>query len=219
VGFAAINHRLSPMAWKDPKLSITGVRHPEHIKDCARAFVWLRSNIKSYGADPNSIFVSGYSSGGHLAVLLALDSRYLKELNVSSGAIKAVISVGGAYDLVKYHEFLVNEIGRDRADAHLKAVFGPTSELWRDASPTSYLQNCSVPMLLIAEKDKGLRQYTEDFKQAAEKANIDSVKFLVAEDRSHKQSPGMMSRKGEDSVRDAIIKFIREYCCKDAERI
>jgi len=215
VGFAAINHRLSSGAWKDPGLSITGVKHPEHIKDCARAFAWLCSNIESYGADPNCIFVGGYSSGGHLATLLALDPRYLKELNISSSSIKAVIAVGGTYDLVKYHAFLVNEIGKDRADAHLKTVFGPTRELWQDASPTSYLQNCNVPMLAIAEKDKGLRQYMEDFRQAAEKADINFIKFLVAEDRSHKQSPSMMSRKGEDAIRDAIIGFIRD-CCKDA---
>lgn len=215
VGFAAINHRLSSGAWKDPELSVNGVRHPKHIKDCARAFAWLRSNVASYGADPNCIFVGGYSSGGHLAALLALDSRYLKELNVSGSSIKAVISVGGVYDLVKYHDFLVNERGKDMADAHLKAVFGPRRELWRNASPTGYLQNCNVPMLLIAEKDKGLRQYMEDFKQAAEKANINSVKFLIAEDRSHKQSPSMMSRKGKDLIRDAILEFIRDRCCKD----
>ena len=214
VGFAAINHRLSSGAWKDPNLSITGVKHPEHVRDCARGFAWLHSNIKSYGADPNSIFVGGYSSGGHLAALLALDSQYLKELNISSSTIKAVITVGGTYDLVKYHDYLINAIGKNRADAHLIAVFGPTAKLWRDASPASYLQNCNIPMLMIAEKDKGLRQYMEDFKQAAEKANINSIKFLVAEDRSHEESPSMMSRKGEDPIRDAIIGFIRD-CCKD----
>lgn len=215
VGFAAINFRLSSGAWKDRQLPPSkGVKHPEHIKDCAHAFVWLHSNIKSYGADPNLIFVGGHSSGAHLSSLLALDSRYLKELNISTGDIKAVIAVGGTYDLVKYHEYLVGEIGKDRADAHLIAVFGPTAELWQDASPASYLQNCNIPMLVIAEKDKGLRQYMEDFKQAAEKADINSIKFIVAEDRSHEESPSMMSRKGEDPIRDAIIGFIRD-CCKD----
>jgi hypothetical protein len=158
--------------------------------------------------------VGGYSSGGHLAALLALDSRYLKELNISSRTIKAVISVGGTYDLVKYHDYLINAIGKDAADAHVKAVFGPTSELWLDASPTSYLKNCDVAILMIAEKDEGLRRYMDDFKQAAKKVNVDSVKFLAADDRSHEQSPSIMSRKGEDPIRDAIIKFIRDCCSK-----
>jgi len=212
VGFAAINHRLSSGAWEDGKLPNKGVKHPEHVKDCARAFAWLRVNISSYGADPNCIFVGGFSSGAHLAALLALDTRYLKELNISTGAIKAVIAVGGTYDLVKYHDSIVGEIGKDKADAHLKAVFGPTADIWRDASPINYLQNRNIPMLVIAEKTKGLRQYMGDFRQAAEKANVNSIKFLVAEDRDHKESPSMMSRKGEDPIRDAIIEFIHEHC-------
>jgi hypothetical protein len=67
-------------------------------------------------------------------------------------------------------------------------------------------------MLVIAEKTKGLRQYMGDFRQAAEKANVNSIKFLVAEDRDHKENPSMMSRKGEDPIRDTIIEFIHEHC-------
>lgn len=210
IGFAAINHRLSSGSWMDRKHLRKGVKHPEHIKDCARALAWLRINVRSYGSDPNCIFVGGYSSGAHLATLLAADSRYLNDLNITTGAISAVIAVGGAYDLVKYHEFLVDKKGKDFADAHLKTVFGPNDRFWEDASPTNYLQNCNVPMLVIAERDEGLRQYLKDFRQAAKKANIDFIRFLVAEDRSHKESPGMMSQKCEDPIRDAIIRFIQD---------
>src|SRR5262249_372921 len=56
-GIAAVlpNYRLSP-----------GVRHPEHVKDVARAFAWARAHIGRYGGDPNQIFLLRHSPGGHL---------------------------------------------------------------------------------------------------------------------------------------------------------
>src|SRR5438552_3604562 len=52
------NYRLSPR-----------VRHPEHIKDVARAFAWTAQNVAKHGGDPREIFVAGHSAGGHLAAL------------------------------------------------------------------------------------------------------------------------------------------------------
>ena len=49
------NYRLSP--W---------VKHPEHVKDVARAFAWTNKNIAKYGGDPKRLFVGGHSAGGHL---------------------------------------------------------------------------------------------------------------------------------------------------------
>src|SRR6185295_9736276 len=67
IGFAAISYRLSPK-----------VKHPAHIEDCARAFAWLRAHAAEYGGDPDRLFVSGQSAGGHLSALLALDPSYLR---------------------------------------------------------------------------------------------------------------------------------------------
>ncbi len=69
IGCAVISYRLSP-----------GVKHPEHVKDCARAFAWLHANAKTHGGDPDRLFVSGQSAGGHLSALLALDRTYLNQL-------------------------------------------------------------------------------------------------------------------------------------------
>ncbi len=212
IGFVAIDYRLSPGLWRGNKFHKDGISHPEHVKDCARAFKWLRTNAVSYGCDPNYIFVGGFSSGAHLATLLTLDTTYLEELGISPDAIKAVVSIGGAYDLVKYHKILVTNSKKGLADAHLKAVFGPEPELWRKASPTTYSKNCRVPMLVVAENNEPIRQYMEDFKHSMSKANINSIKYLVAEDRNRSQSISMMSRKGEDHIRDAAIEFIQNYC-------
>src|SRR3990172_4534887 len=68
IGVASANYRLSPAA-----------KHPAHVQDVARAFAWLHQNAAQYGGDRNRIFVMGSSSGGHLAALVSLDERYLKE--------------------------------------------------------------------------------------------------------------------------------------------
>ena len=82
------NYRLSP-----------GVKHPEHIKDAARAFGWTCENATKYGGDPRRIFVSGHSAGGHLAALLATDHSYLKLVARSPSDIRGVIAISGVYRL------------------------------------------------------------------------------------------------------------------------
>ena len=86
IGCAVISYRLSP-----------GVKHPEHVKDCARAFAWLHANIKKHGGDPDRLFVFGQSAGGHLTALLTLDRKYLDELKVPEDAIKGAVPMSGLY--------------------------------------------------------------------------------------------------------------------------
>ena len=92
-GYVAVlvNYRLSP-----------GVKHPEHVRDVARAFAWMRRHIAEHGGAADQIFLAGHSAGGHLVSLLATDPRYLKapELKLRDrdrAAIRGVISVSGVY--------------------------------------------------------------------------------------------------------------------------
>jgi acetyl esterase/lipase len=88
VGVALINYRLSP--W---------VRHPEHVKDVARAFAWVHKNIAKYGGSPDRLFVGGHSAGGHLAALLSTDETYLTAEQLKASAVRGVIPVSGVYRL------------------------------------------------------------------------------------------------------------------------
>ncbi len=87
-GFMAVlpNYRLTPR-----------VKHPEHIKDVARAFAWTVKHCRDYGGNPNDIFVSGHSAGGHLAALLATDETYLKAEGLKRSNIRGVITFSGVY--------------------------------------------------------------------------------------------------------------------------
>jgi acetyl esterase/lipase len=86
-----INYRLSPH-----------VKHPEHVKDVARAFAWVRRHIADYGGDPDRIFLCGHSAGAHLVSLLATDEQYLKDPDLGlkaadRAALRGVVAVSGVY--------------------------------------------------------------------------------------------------------------------------
>lgn len=69
----------------------TSDRFPAHAKDVAAALKWVRELIEIYGGDPNKIFLSGHSAGGHLASLLATDHRYLEEHSLEYTMIKGTL--------------------------------------------------------------------------------------------------------------------------------
>jgi acetyl esterase/lipase len=92
------NYRLTPR-----------VRHPEHVRDVARAFAWTYKNVARFGGDPHSIFLCGHSAGGHLIALLATDEEYLRDpgLGLAPGAreaIRGVIGVCGVYRIPSGNE-------------------------------------------------------------------------------------------------------------------
>jgi acetyl esterase/lipase len=94
-----VNYRLSP-----------AVKHPEHVKDVARAFAWTRKHIKEYGGDPDRIFLCGHSAGGHLVSLLATNPTFLNDEHLKLGdddrnAIRGVISICGVYLIPTGDEF------------------------------------------------------------------------------------------------------------------
>lgn len=72
------------MAFMAPALNALGITYatagyrlaPQHVfpaglQDCGDALRWLAANVAQYGGDPDKIFVSGHSAGGHYAALLA----------------------------------------------------------------------------------------------------------------------------------------------------
>ncbi len=104
IAFAAIKHRLSPATWRDPGLT-EGVTHPAHIKDVARAFAWLVEHASEYRYDSTRLYVGGYSTGAHLAALLATNPRYLESEGLTLDAIRGAIPVAGAFDLEAYYDY------------------------------------------------------------------------------------------------------------------
>lgn len=76
------------------------VRFPEFVQDGAAAIRWTRDNIARHGGDPNRITIAGHSAGAHIAALLALDPRWLREAGLRADTIKAGVLLSGPYDFL-----------------------------------------------------------------------------------------------------------------------
>jgi acetyl esterase/lipase len=162
-----INYRLSPL-----------VRHPEHVKDVARAFAWVRRHAGEYGGDPDQIFLCGHSAGGHLVALLATDARYLQgpDLRLTAAdraALRGVIAVCGVYRIPEPDEFaemangmlkafqaagggraalstVLTLLMRGGRDLNLfRLVFGEGDKVREQASPLSHVRKGLPPFLVL----------------------------------------------------------------------
>jgi arylformamidase len=68
------------------------------IEQVRRAVAWAHNNAERFGGDPKRIFISGHSSGAHLAgVTLVTD--WQKDFGLAPNLIKGGLLVSGMYDL------------------------------------------------------------------------------------------------------------------------
>ncbi len=185
LGCAVVNYRLSP-----------SVQHPEHIRDVARAFAWVRANIARYGGDRERLFVAGHSAGGHLAALLATDESYLTEQGLGLADIKAVVAISGVYIV---------------PGTMFKSVFGDDAALHRQASPIEHVSERSPPMLLIhADHDFPFAEdMALDFAKALRDKHV-TVETLPVENRNHIDVM-WRATKPDDPVAAALMAWVRKW--------
>jgi acetyl esterase/lipase len=225
VGAVLPNYRVSP-----------GAKHPEHIRDVARAFAWTRAHIAGYGGRADRLFLAGHSAGGHLAALLATDERYLKTVGLSAADIRGVIAVSGVYHIpdgkvdvqlggTDALSFRFDQVAPFRSDTgagpmaltaggiplHVNVygpVFGNNPETRADASPIKHVRRGLPPFLLFrAERDlPTLAGMAEEFHQSLRAHGCDA-QFLPVAGRNHNSIMFMAAEPG-DPVGRAILDFI-----------
>ncbi|RZJ04443.1 MAG: alpha/beta hydrolase [Brevundimonas sp.] len=88
------------------------VHFPAFIEDAASATAMAGRIAARYGADPARLGVIGHSAGAHLAMMIALDRRYM----LAAGApdlIKAAAGLAGPYDFLPFDvSASINAFGR-----------------------------------------------------------------------------------------------------------
>jgi acetyl esterase/lipase len=191
IGAVVINYRLSP-----------AVRHPEHIKDVARAFEWTHDHIANYGGRPDEIFVCGHSAGGHLAALLATDESYLKAEGLTLHDIRGVIPMSGVYEVREPYRIF-------------DVTFGSDAKIRKDASPITHVR-ADVPPFLIVYADHDLelcgKQCSETFCRAL-CDNKCEARTLEAHDRNH-ITLLLMAALDDDPVSRAVQDFVAVHIRK-----
>jgi acetyl esterase/lipase len=185
IGAVVINYRLTPK-----------VKHPEHIKDVARAFAWTYKHLADYGGDKGQIFVAGHSAGGHLVALLGTDESYLKAEGLDLKAIRGDIPISG-----------VLEIEKD----FLPAVFGKDEKVCKAASPIAHVR-AELPPFLVLYADNDLKVCSRtsiDFAKALKEKKA-PVEEMEIKKRNH-MTILLNAVMDDDPVADAILRFVDRH--------
>ena len=171
--------------------------HPEHIRDVARAFDWVKRNAAKYGGDPDRVFISGHSAGGHLVALLATNERYLAEVGRSTHEIAGVIPVGGLF--------------RVGATSFIFSGFDSDEEAFLDASPEFHVDADQPPFLLVyAEHELPLLDaQAVGFKRELERHGS-PVEIFKARGRNHVTIHTNLGRD-DDPVTRTMLDFMFKY--------
>ena len=135
---------------------------PTNLWDCKTAVRWLRKNAERLGIDPDRIGVLGGSAGGHLAAMVALTTPAdgldpAQPYGEFSCAVKCCVDMYGITDIGTYHDATM-----------LGKTFSAAPELYRLATPVTYVRSNSPPVLIL----HGTADTTVNVKQSGNFAGV-----------------------------------------------
>jgi acetyl esterase/lipase len=224
IGAVLPNYRLSP-----------AVKHPEHVKDLARAVRWTHDNLAKYGGNTERIFLMGHSAGGHLVSLLATDESYLKAEGLKTADIKGVIAVSGVFHIPPGSEefglggsgpqaFDLKQVYPLRGEGSLPSlalvsiplkldlyapVFGDDAKEREKASPVAHVHRGLPPFLILTAEDDlpTLSGMGEEFHRALREKGC-NARLLEVPHRNH-IAIMFSAITPDDPAARAILEFLR----------
>lgn len=110
----------------------------------AKSVKWVKENIQNYGGNPDRIFISGHSAGGHLAALISIDDQYFQKLGMAN-PIKGLILIDAA-GLDMYGYLLEEKFPKEHT---YYKTFSPDQKTWKEASPLYHLHKGMPPMTIF----------------------------------------------------------------------
>jgi arylformamidase len=138
-----------------------------------RAIAWVHKNAVSFDGDASRLYVSGNSSGSHLAAV-ALTTDWQKEFGLPTDTLKGGLCCSGMYDL--YPVSLSARAG------YVKF----TQEMIEALSPQRHLDKLMAPIVVAhgALETPEFQRQNREF-AAAVKAAGKSVTFLIGQGYTH----------------------------------
>lgn len=140
---------------------------PSQVEDAKCAVRFLRANASKYGIDPQKVGAVGFSAGGHLALMLGVLTKEDGFEGEGGWAdqesrANAVVAFCGPANFVT-----ANPSNGGNYEFFLGAKRKDDPELYRRASPITYVKKGSAPMLLIQGTADDMVPYTQATEMAA----------------------------------------------------
>ena len=139
-----VNYSLAPAASLD-----------DIVAQCRRALAWTHREAASFGGDPERIFVTGSSAGGHLTGAM-ISGGWHAGFGVPADVVKGACAISGIFDLEPIRLSEVNEWARlDEASA-------------RRNSPIHHLpeQGCPLVVAYGGNETSEFKRQTDDYARA-----------------------------------------------------
>jgi acetyl esterase/lipase len=156
---------------------------PAPVQDVKCAVRFLRAHAAQYHIDPKRFGAAGLSAGGHLAMMLGTmdDSDGLNDSGGwpgESGKVQAVVSFFGPTDLTAE----LPAVSKPILEKFIGATKEKDPEVYRKASPVTYVKADSAPMLLFQGTNDPLVPYTQAVRMIAamQKAGVPGRAELIS---------------------------------------
>jgi acetyl esterase/lipase len=118
--------------------------YPAAVEDVTDAVEWLFENGENLGYDPDRIALVGGSAGAHLAMLAGYGWENRASQQNNTHRVKAVVDIYGPVDLTT--DYAQNQ---PLVTGFIGYAHNEKPELYREASPVSYLDSTCPPTLIL----------------------------------------------------------------------
>lgn len=187
--FVSMNYRLVPDA-----------NNSEMADDVTTVIKWLDKHATKYNINMKKLTLMGHSAGGQLALLVAMDERYLKKANLPKNSVHAVINIEGPVDLMNF----VKEI------PSYGKILGTNQKELQKNSPITYSKKSNLPPLLfIAHQDYWNDSFMNNYRYAG-----NDVMYYQAINTSHSNLTKYLgTQKSDEAI--AMTKMLTKFLQKN----
>ena len=143
------------------------------VDQLRRAVAWVYRNAEQFGGDPEQLYLSGHSSGGHLAGVM-LTTDWEAEVDLPGDVIKGGLCCSGMFDLKPVR---LSSRG-DYVDF--------TDAMEHDMSSIRHIDKLNAPLLVAygSYETPEFKRQSNEFAEAVAKAGK-PVELIVAENYNH----------------------------------
>ncbi|TPX36608.1 hypothetical protein SmJEL517_g01173 [Synchytrium microbalum] len=189
----------------------------EMVSDIRAVIEWTVAHIRTYGGDPNNLYIMGHSAGAHLGAYTIVHDAVGSEVKLSKSntsiefplpcysiplpPIRGLILLSGVYDIVDHYQFEANR-GVEEVSA-MARVMGHKTKKFKGSSPTCLLEAIDFKLILNGKPIRSLPRNvllihgaddstvpvssSRKFVRALEKVGADHVQLHVLEGVDHSQ--------------------------------